>query len=317
MFLSFQRRRLDVSAGRRPRRAPRLLPGGKVPTSTMGPDLIDALAADRRASPSTTSASPPRGGTTPNPSTRWPVEVIRSSRRDRLRPPASTAGRLGTTSARARRSPGLSDRVRRARRTGGLAHSAGLGEIIPTRRPPAQGRPCARKPSSGPTRGRCSPMSPCWGDASTSAVRAEATCTICADACLAEDGVRDLVHCIRLCLDCADACAAAVRILGRQTDPHPPTQLNTWKRVWRRAARAPTSASSTRTITSTAASPPRICGGASRRAWSCARCCGTLEGAAHGTECIRLRLPLARSLPARQPGRSRRRARPWSALLDR
>ena len=55
----------------------------------------------------------------------------------------------------------------------------------------------------------------------------EATCTICADACLAEDDVRDLVHCIRLCLDCADACAAAVRILGRQTDPHPPTQLNT------------------------------------------------------------------------------------------
>ena len=55
----------------------------------------------------------------------------------------------------------------------------------------------------------------------------ETTCTICADACLAEDDVRDLVHCIRLCLDCADACAAAVRILGRQTDPHPPTQLNT------------------------------------------------------------------------------------------
>ena len=54
----------------------------------------------------------------------------------------------------------------------------------------------------------------------------EATCTICADACLAEDDVRDLVHCIRLCLDCADACAAAVRILGRQTDAHPPSQLN-------------------------------------------------------------------------------------------
>jgi hypothetical protein len=55
----------------------------------------------------------------------------------------------------------------------------------------------------------------------------QASCTICADACLAEDAVRDLVHCIRLCLDCADACAAAVGILGRQTDPHPPTQLNT------------------------------------------------------------------------------------------
>ena len=55
----------------------------------------------------------------------------------------------------------------------------------------------------------------------------EATCTICADASIAEDSVADLVHCVRLCLDCADACAAAARILGRQTYPHPPTQLNT------------------------------------------------------------------------------------------
>jgi hypothetical protein len=54
----------------------------------------------------------------------------------------------------------------------------------------------------------------------------QTTCTICADACLAEDDVGDLVRCIRLCLDCADACVAAARILGRQTDPHPPTQLN-------------------------------------------------------------------------------------------
>jgi hypothetical protein len=53
------------------------------------------------------------------------------------------------------------------------------------------------------------------------------TCTICSDACAAEDDVRDMVRCIRLCLDCADACTAAMRILGRQTDPHPPTQLNT------------------------------------------------------------------------------------------
>jgi hypothetical protein len=55
----------------------------------------------------------------------------------------------------------------------------------------------------------------------------EATCTVCADACLAEDDVAEMVRCIRLCLDCADACVAAIRILGRQTDPHPPTQLNT------------------------------------------------------------------------------------------
>ena len=40
--------------------------------------------------------------------------------------------------------------------------------------------------------------------------------------CLDECGA-----CQATCTICADACAAAVRILGRQTDPHPPTQLNT------------------------------------------------------------------------------------------
>src|SRR3954463_6170371 len=45
-----------------------------------------------------------------------------------------------------------------------------------------------------------------------------AICTVCADACLAEDDVRALVRCTRLCLDCADACVAAGRILSRQTD---------------------------------------------------------------------------------------------------
>jgi hypothetical protein len=54
----------------------------------------------------------------------------------------------------------------------------------------------------------------------------EATCTICADACIAEPDVKELVRCVRLCLDCADACAAAMRILGRQTEAHPPSQLN-------------------------------------------------------------------------------------------
>jgi hypothetical protein len=51
----------------------------------------------------------------------------------------------------------------------------------------------------------------------------EATCTVCADASLAEDDVRILVRCIRLCLDCADACDDTLRILSRQTDPDPPT----------------------------------------------------------------------------------------------
>ena len=53
-----------------------------------------------------------------------------------------------------------------------------------------------------------------------------AACTSCADADLRESDVPELVRCIRLCLDCADACAAAMRILGRQTDAHPPSQLN-------------------------------------------------------------------------------------------
>lgn len=44
-----------------------------------------------------------------------------------------------------------------------------------------------------------------------------ATCTSCADACLGEEGVQELVRCIRLNLDCADVCEAAGRVLTRQT----------------------------------------------------------------------------------------------------
>ena len=46
-----------------------------------------------------------------------------------------------------------------------------------------------------------------------------ATCISCADACLGEQDVRDLVRCICLSHDCADACDAAGRILTRQTAP--------------------------------------------------------------------------------------------------
>ena len=46
-----------------------------------------------------------------------------------------------------------------------------------------------------------------------------ATCTICADACLAEDQVQMLRRCIRLNLDCADICAATGNVLARQTEP--------------------------------------------------------------------------------------------------
>jgi hypothetical protein len=52
----------------------------------------------------------------------------------------------------------------------------------------------------------------------------EATCTICADACLAEDDVATLVRCIGRCLDCADACDSTRRIVSRQTDAEPATQ---------------------------------------------------------------------------------------------
>jgi hypothetical protein len=50
------------------------------------------------------------------------------------------------------------------------------------------------------------------------------TCTICADASLAEDDVRALARCLRLCLDFADTCVATGRILSRQTDPDAGTQ---------------------------------------------------------------------------------------------
>jgi hypothetical protein len=51
-----------------------------------------------------------------------------------------------------------------------------------------------------------------------------AMCTVCADASLAEDDVREMARCARLCLDCADACVDAGRILSRQTDPDANTQ---------------------------------------------------------------------------------------------
>jgi Domain of Unknown Function (DUF326) len=47
------------------------------------------------------------------------------------------------------------------------------------------------------------------------------TCTSCADACLAEEDVQELVRCIRLNLDCADVCDATGRVLTRQTTAEP------------------------------------------------------------------------------------------------
>jgi len=43
------------------------------------------------------------------------------------------------------------------------------------------------------------------------------TCTSCADACLAEEMVRELRQCIRLNVDCADVCAATATLATRRT----------------------------------------------------------------------------------------------------
>ncbi|MFI8993176.1 four-helix bundle copper-binding protein [Streptomyces sp. NPDC053542] len=42
-------------------------------------------------------------------------------------------------------------------------------------------------------------------------------CTVCADACLAEEQPAELRRCIRTDLDCADVCAATARVLSRYT----------------------------------------------------------------------------------------------------
>ncbi|RLV56657.1 four-helix bundle copper-binding protein [Aeromicrobium phragmitis] len=42
-------------------------------------------------------------------------------------------------------------------------------------------------------------------------------CTACADACLSEEMVAELRHCIRTDLDCADICATTARVLSRHT----------------------------------------------------------------------------------------------------
>jgi len=43
------------------------------------------------------------------------------------------------------------------------------------------------------------------------------SCTVCADACLAEEMVERLKQCIRLCADCADVCALTGRVASRRT----------------------------------------------------------------------------------------------------
>src|SRR5215475_15043976 len=45
------------------------------------------------------------------------------------------------------------------------------------------------------------------------------TCTACANACLGEPQVHDLVRCIRLNLHCADLCDTTGRLISRQENP--------------------------------------------------------------------------------------------------
>ena len=45
------------------------------------------------------------------------------------------------------------------------------------------------------------------------------TCTACANACLAEPHVQDLVRCIRHNLHCADLCDTTGRLMSRQENP--------------------------------------------------------------------------------------------------
>lgn len=53
------------------------------------------------------------------------------------------------------------------------------------------------------------------------------TCTSCADACLAEDMVKDLTQCIRYNLDCADICAVSGAIATRRTGSNEETICRT------------------------------------------------------------------------------------------
>ncbi|MGS2616826.1 four-helix bundle copper-binding protein [Micromonospora sp. LZ34] len=42
-------------------------------------------------------------------------------------------------------------------------------------------------------------------------------CTACADACLSEDSVAELIKCVRTTMDCSDICAVTARVLSRHT----------------------------------------------------------------------------------------------------
>jgi len=56
-------------------------------------------------------------------------------------------------------------------------------------------------------------------DTAAAAFDCAQTCTACANACLGERQVQDLVRCIRLNLHCADLCDTTGRLVSRQENP--------------------------------------------------------------------------------------------------
>ncbi len=57
------------------------------------------------------------------------------------------------------------------------------------------------------------------GECIQATIETAQTCLDCADACLGEEDVQDLIRCIRFNQDCADICAATGQIASRQTEP--------------------------------------------------------------------------------------------------
>jgi hypothetical protein len=56
-------------------------------------------------------------------------------------------------------------------------------------------------------------------DAAEAAFDCVQTCTACANACLGEPNVQEMVRCIRLNLHCADLCDTTGRLISRQENP--------------------------------------------------------------------------------------------------
>src|SRR5438105_12632643 len=62
-------------------------------------------------------------------------------------------------------------------------------------------------------------------DAALAAFDCAQTCTACANACLGEAQVQELVRCIRLNLHCADLCDTTGRLISRQENPELPRAI--------------------------------------------------------------------------------------------